>query len=259
MYHNSQEWEMRPLKGNTGQAYMGISQDEKVFFKRNTSPFIAALAAEGFTPKLRWTQRTYTGDVLTAQEWAEGNTLSEEDMTNQEVINLIKSIHENHDLVTMLRRVEGKEFGPLELIELYYSDLAISLQNHGLFNQIAQNLTQSIDEDFFQTNYVVCHGDLNHHNFLMTSDQKLYLVDWDSVKIADPLYDITFLLCRYFSPSEWMDWFDKYEFEQDESFFKRVKWYSQLACLNLIKQYFSEDRHYQLNEAVILLRNIYEN
>lgn len=259
MYHNSQEWEMRPLKGNTGQAYMGISKDEKVFFKRNTSPFIAALAAEGYTPKLRWTQRTYTGDVLTAQEWAEGNILSEEDMADQTVIDLIKSIHTHTELVSMLMRVEGKNFGPLELIELYYSDLAISLQNHVLFNQVIQNLTQTIDEDFFLPTYVVCHGDLNHHNFLRTPEQKLFLVDWDNVKIADPLYDITFLLCRYFTPSEWMDWLNKYEFEQDESFFKRVKWYSLLACLNLIKQYFSEDRHVQLNETVILLRNIYDS
>ena len=51
MYHNNEEWDMHPLDGNTGQAYLGISKNEKVFFKRNTSPFIAALAAEGITPR----------------------------------------------------------------------------------------------------------------------------------------------------------------------------------------------------------------
>ncbi len=259
MYHDSQEWQMTPLNGNTGQAFMGVSHDEKVFFKRNTSPFIAALAAEGITPKLKWTQRTYSGDILTAQEWEDGQILKKEDMIYEPVIQLIHSIHHNETLLALLKRIQAHEYTPQDLICLYYEDLPVSLQGHRFFNRVIHQMEQMIDEDFLTVPYVICHGDLNHNNFLMTADQHLYLVDWDNVKIADPLYDICFLLCRYFPPSRWNEWLKIYNFNRTDSFNKRVKWYSMLACLNLIKQYFSEDRHYQLNETVMLLQNIYEN
>lgn len=259
MYHDSQEWQMTPLSGNTGQAYMGVSHDEKVFFKRNTSPFIAALAAEGITPKLKWTQRTYSGDILTAQEWEDGHILSKEEMISEPVIRLIHSIHHNEPLLALLKRIQAHEYTPLDLIDLYYQDLPVSLQNHHFFNQVVFQMQQMIDSDLLEVPFVICHGDLNHNNFLMTAQNHLYLVDWDNVKIADPLFDICFLLCRYYPPSRWNEWFQIYDFKKSDSFTKRVKWYSMLACLNLIKQYFAEDRNYQLNETVMLLQNIYEN
>lgn len=259
MYHDKEEWQMTPLSGNTGQAYMGVSRNEKVFFKRNTSPFIAALSAEGITPKLKWTQRTYSGDVLTAQEWEDGHVLTKEDMNAPSTIQLIYSIHHNDSLLNLLKRTEAQEVQPHQLLDEYYQDLPLSLQSHHFFNQVASDMYRMIDEDFLTPKYCICHGDLNHNNFLMTHNQQLYLVDWDNVKIADPLYDLCGLLCRYYPPSEWMDWLNSYQFKITDSFQKRVKWYALLACLNLIKEYFSEDRHYRLNETVILLRNIYEN
>lgn len=56
-----------------------------------------------------------------------------------------------------------------------------------------------------------------------------------------------------------MDWLEAYDFPIDLHFTKRVRWYSLLACLRLIKEYYQVDRHYQVNETVILLRNIFEN
>ncbi|MGX7109244.1 phosphotransferase family protein [Facklamia miroungae] len=259
MYHDSEEWRMTPLSGNTGQAYMGVSKDEKVFFKRNTSPFIAALAAEGITPKLKWTQRTYTGDILTAQEWEDGQRLRKEDMASSKVIDLIRSIHQNDSLLNLLKRANAQESSPKDLLQDYYQGLPISLQSHTYFNQIIATMTQMIDSDFFTIDYCICHGDLNHNNFLLTDEKHLYLVDWDNVKIADPLFDICYLLCHYFSPKDWMSWFELYQFPLSDSFQKRVKWYSLLACLNLIKEYYAEDRHYQVNETVVLLKNIYEH
>lgn len=259
MYHQKDEWQMTPLSGNTGQAYMGVNKEEKIFLKRNTSPFIAALAAEGLTPKLKWTQRTYTGDILTAQEWEDGVLLTRADMDSDRVIDLIRTIHQNDSLLNLVKRADGKESTPFDLINDYYQDLPYSLQSHHFFNQIAQEMSHQIDAQWLSLPACICHGDLNHNNFLLTSQEQLYLVDWDNAKIADPLFDICFLLCRYFPPSQWMDWFNRYQFEQTDNFKYRVRWYSLLACLNLIKEYFSEDRHYQLNETVILLKNIYQN
>ena len=257
-FKEKEDWQLHPIGGNTGRAYMGVKSNEKVFLKRNTSPFIAALSASGITPKLRWTQRTYSGDILTAQDWTDGELLTKDNMADEAVIKLIKDIHDSTYLLNMLRFVEGKACRPLDLIDLYFRDLAPSLQNHQYFNQVIQSLEDSIDDDFYQVDYVVCHGDLNHNNFLVSSDEQLYLVDWDNVRVADPLSDITLLLVQYLPPSAWMEWFEAYDFNMSDSFYKRVRWYSILNCLFLIKQYFNENRHHKLNEIVLLLKSIYE-
>ena len=40
---------------------MAEQDGQKLFLKRNSNPFIAALSAEGIVPKLVWTKRIETG------------------------------------------------------------------------------------------------------------------------------------------------------------------------------------------------------
>ena len=42
-----QDWRLRPIKGDTGKAYIGLKDNDKVFIKRNTTPMLAALSKEG--------------------------------------------------------------------------------------------------------------------------------------------------------------------------------------------------------------------
>ena len=69
-------WELHPIGGDTGQAYMAVRAQERVFLKRNSSPFLAALSGEGIAPKLMWTKRSGNGDILTAQEWLNGRSFN---------------------------------------------------------------------------------------------------------------------------------------------------------------------------------------
>ena len=254
--NQNMQWQMLPLQGSSGEAYMGIKDNEKVFLKRNSSPFIASLSAEGLAPKLMWTQRTYSGDLLTAQEWKNAHHLEREEMKSIEVVRLIHKIHNSQHLRVLLKRVQNRAFKPLDFIELYFKNLPSTLVGHQFFNQVIQQLEDSVDDDFYHCQYVVCHGDLNHHNFLKDEEKNLFLVDWEDVKLADPLSDITFFLVQYFQPSAWMDWFNSYQFPIDETFYKRVRWYSLMSCLLLIKQFTIEKQHYKANHYILLLKNI---
>ena len=51
-YNMDSGWDLHPIGGDTGQAYMGVKDHERVFLKRNASPFLAVLSGEGITPKL---------------------------------------------------------------------------------------------------------------------------------------------------------------------------------------------------------------
>lgn len=261
MYIQGEEdWNFEPIGGATGEAYLAERNDEKIFVKRNVSPIVAPLSAAGITPKLIWSQRTFSGDTLTAQEWKDGHLLKRENMSDQEVIDLIKYIHTSDDLLHSLQLVGGKVYRPNDFINDYLDNLSPSLASNDFFNEVIEHLESLIDESLYPDKLVVCHGDLNHNNFLYSKEEDyLYLVDWENVKIADPISDITLLLCQYLKPSEWMEWFDAYGIKYTDCFYKRVRWYSLMNCLFLVKQYFGESRNHIMNQYVMLLKSIYES
>ncbi|SUK95788.1 choline kinase [Staphylococcus aureus] len=49
-------WTLDSAGGASGEAYMAEQDGQKLFLKRNSNPFIAALSAEGIVPKLVWTK-----------------------------------------------------------------------------------------------------------------------------------------------------------------------------------------------------------
>ena len=40
-----QDWQMTPIGGASGEADMGVKNNERVFFNRNSSPFLADQSA----------------------------------------------------------------------------------------------------------------------------------------------------------------------------------------------------------------------
>ena len=260
--NGNKKWTLYPLRGSSGEAFMGVNDDERVFFKRNTSPFISTLSAIGLVPQLKWTQRTYSGEVLTAQEWIDGQLLQPSQMEKHEVTQIIKFYQDNQFLLEMLSQVGGSTKRPVDYIDEYFYDLPQALANHQLFEAVITYLEQSIDDSFYDVEYTVCHGDLNHNNFILTPQEELFLVDWESVCISDPLSDLTMLLCQYFSPSRWYSWFKSFGYETTDftpRFYKRVEWYSLMNCLLLIKDYFLSNRSHKMNETILLLRAIYQS
>ncbi len=69
---------------------MAEQDGQKLFLKRNSNPFIAALSAEGIVPKLVWTEAHRTSEVVTAQHWKNGRELSSNEMKQTRVANFIK-------------------------------------------------------------------------------------------------------------------------------------------------------------------------
>lgn len=252
------DWELKTPLGDTGQAFMGVKNNERLFFKLNTSPFVATLSAEGIAPRLKWARRTIEGDILTAQEWHDGRLLTPDEMMNTSVIDLIHYIHHCDHLLNSLEKIHPQKTYPINFIDHYFKELPIALANHHFFNEVIDFLENDLDEAFYNVDYVVCHGDLHHLNFLESLNNHLYLVDWEEVKIADPLSDITFLLCQYFPPSQWSSWFREYQMPMEDNFYKRVQWYSLMNALRLIKHFYLIEDYEKANQMILLLRAIYK-
>lgn len=218
------DWHLHPAGGATGEAYIASQGEKKIFIKRNSSPFLAVLSAEGIVPKLLWTKRIGNGDVITAQQWIEGRELKANEMVESKVAMLLGKIHRSTELLNMFQRIGNKPLTP---------SIIVSNLQHTL------NRMQIVDEEiergiiflFHQLQFVsydehvVCHGDINHNNWIVDEDETLYLIDWDGASVADPAIDLGLLLYLYVPRSDWKNWLQSYGIELTENLQIRMRFY----------------------------------
>jgi thiamine kinase-like enzyme len=251
-YILGEEWEISPAGGATGEAYFAQFEDKKLFLKRNSSPFLAVLSAEGIVPKLVWTKRLENGDVITAQLWLDGRELKPSDMKHSDVAKLLNKIHSSKELLDMLMRIGKAPLMPKELLQdledASYFQL-LSMKNHSI--KSALDFLRDGLKSIESVEYVVCHGDINHNNWLLSHTEQLFLIDWDGAMVADPAIDIGMLLYSYIPQDEWSEWLGHYGLELDDNLMHRMKWYVIYQTL-LSVQWFEEkqlveQKHYAVN------------
>ncbi len=218
------EWQITPAGGQTGEAYIARKNGEKLFLKRNSSPFLAVLSAEGIVPKLIWTKRMENGDVITAQHWLNGRELKPDDMNSISVARLLSKIHKSDALLSMLKRI-GKE--PL-LPEHILSEIGERMSEECRKNSVIQQALLFLEKEMAAVqsqDMVVCHCDVNHNNWLLSEREELFLIDWDGAMIADPALDLGMLLSWYIPREEWAGWLQEYGIDLTGSLLERMQWY----------------------------------
>nr|WP_243291149.1 phosphotransferase family protein [Bacillus sp. FJAT-47783] len=218
------EWAISPAGGATGDAFYAEKDGKRLFLKRNSSPFLAVLSAEGIVPKLVWTRRMENGDVITAQHWLNGRELKPKDMNDEQVAQLLYKIHHSNELLDMLKRLGKKPLTPKDLLHEIKRTVDVELQLVPVIQQaiiVLENHLPNIEHD----EMVVCHCDINHNNWLLSNDQQLYLIDWDGAMIADPAIDLGMLLYSYIPEEEWEMWLGKYGISLTEKLLARMNWY----------------------------------
>lgn len=167
------EWSLVPAGGVTGDAYIAQNGQQKLFLKRNTSPFLAVLSAEGIVPKLLWTRRVTNGDVISAQKWLPGQKLEPEDMKLERVAKLLKKIHSSKALVQMIQRLGKQPLHAQELLQQLQLVLRGDIRDEETIQQGLQYLMDSL-KDIEYNEFVVCHCDVNHNNWLLSDEDELF-------------------------------------------------------------------------------------
>lgn len=239
-------WTLDSAGGASGEAYMAEQDGQKLFLKRNSNPFIAALSAEGIVPKLVWTKRIETGEVVTAQHWKNGRELTFEEMNQTRVAKLLKKIHSSKTLLTMLKRMEMEPITPDILYQKINTSLSRQVLSHHVIRKALTYLEEhkpNLDPRF----YTVVHGDVNHNNWLLSDHDELYLVDWEGAMLADPAIDIGMLLYNYVPQSEWSEWLEKYGAKESLDLSKRMKWYTVIQAIGLVEWNEEQKRYKDMN------------
>lgn len=245
-----QEWEIVPAGGATGEAFIALKDNEqKLFLKRNSSPFLAVLSAEGIVPKLVWTKRLENGDVITAQHWLNGRELSHQEMNEERVAKLLRKIHRSKPLLMMLKRLGKSPLRPESILTQLETSLDHDIvQLPVVFDAIAflQNNLLLVECD----EVVVCHGDVNHNNWLMTKGEELFLIDWDGAIIGDPAIDLGVLLYSYIPLNDWRSWLSQYGMTLDASLEMRMKWHVIAQSLSSIQWHKDKNRLEEMNRLI---------
>ncbi|SNV03088.1 choline kinase [Staphylococcus piscifermentans] len=239
-------WTLDSAGGASGEAYMAEQDGQKLFLKRNSNPFIAALSAEGIVPKLVWTKRIETGEVVTAQHWKNGRELTFEEMNQTRVAKLLKKIHSSKTLLTMLKRMEMEPITP----DILYQKINTSLSRQVLTHHVVRKALTYLEEHKPELDprfYTVVHGDVNHNNWLLSDHDELYLVDWEGAMLADPAIDIGMLLYNYVPQNEWSEWLEKYGAKESLDLSKRMKWYTVIQAIGLVEWNEEQKRYKDMN------------
>lgn len=251
-----QGWEITPAGGATGEAFFAQHEKQKLFLKRNSSPFLAVLSAEGIVPKLIWTKRMESGDVITAQKWLSGRELTPREMNDERVALLLRKIHHSKPLLGMLERLGKSPLQPDVLLNKLEEDMdeelfalpSVEKSFQYLFNEVV-NMTSD--------KMVVCHCDVNHNNWLLSEADKLYLIDWDGAMIADPAIDLGPLLYWYIDKESWEVWLDKYGICLNDNLQLRMKWYVVVQTLQFIHWHKQKYRFEEMNYWINYLETIF--
>lgn len=252
-------WQVTPAGGVTGEAYYAQYGEQKLFLKRNSSPFLAVLSAEGIVPKLLWTKRLENGDVITAQRWVNGRELKSFEMQEELVAKLLGKIHRSKELLEMFKRIGNKPLKPLSII----NQVTIKLNEVGInvkiINEALNYLKEHIDQvDQDCLNYVVCHCDINHNNWVLSQEGELYLIDWDGAMVADPALDLGLLLYWYIPTTDWNKWLLNYGIELNESLYKRMHWYVVSQTLYAIIWHHERNEVDEVNGSLTFLEKLLE-
>lgn len=246
------DWEIMPAGGVTGKAFFARHAGKELFLKRNSSPFLAMLSAEGIVPKLVWTKRLENGDVISAQHWLNGRELAPDEMSSERVARLMAKIHSSKPLLNMLKRLGKQPVSPAAMLSDIKRRLAVMEHIHDV--QEAWAFLEADVPDLDESRLVVCHSDVNHHNWLLSEEDELFLIDWDGAMIADPAMDAGALLFGYVKPEQWEEWLAHYGVILTPELFHRLKWYAVIQLLFSIEWSHRKTRFHDMNRQLGKLR-----
>lgn len=244
-----EQWNITSAGGATGKAFVGELDDKRLFLKRNSSPFLAVLSAEGIVPKLLWTKRLENGDVVTAQRYLDVIKLTPEEMNSTEVNQLLHKIHTSKELFSMFTRIHKEIETPFVILNKVRLNLSEQLFVQPIIQKCLHFLEDTIPT-LDRGSLSVCHGDIFHQNYIRDEEGTLYLVDWDGAIVADIAVDISILLYSYIPESDWDEWLQLYGLERTKELEHRLKWYNIVHIL--IRMELNKDR----DEMLILTNKL---
>ena len=243
------------LDDNYEEDYFCSRDNHRYFIKKNTTPMIATLSAEGIVPTLRWTRRMSNGDVLIAQDFENGRTLDTKDMTDPRIPEILRKVHSSPKLKRIMQAQGYQEETAHRSLANLKSLITDDLRKNKNILYAINYLENNLPEDKIE--YTPCHTDLHKDNWLLSDKGKLFLVDWEHAILGDPAIDISFILYRYIPQNMWGEWLEIYGQEPTLKYRNRLKWYIALQTVIMIVWFHEKKLFSDMNNWLVFLDKIF--
>ncbi|MDR0298424.1 MAG: phosphotransferase family protein [Streptococcaceae bacterium] len=244
--------EMRPIESSSGTSYMGKIGTQQVFVKLNASPILPLVAAEGITPKILWTRELENGNgSLTAQSWIEGHVLTNAEMLHPDIPKLLMKLHTSRSIRDSLSQFDRSVKRPASVLNDLLENEESQIAKNSFLSGVAQEMQTKVPM-LNNLNIMVLHGDIRPSNWLLEEKTgRLYLIDWDTVSLGDPFYDIGYYISHFVARADWAMMMSRLGYSlTDVSVWSKLRWYGQLAFL------VHADHAMRLNNIVAANREI---
>ncbi len=238
-----QDWELiLPPSGRGHATYIAQNGGERYFIKLGAQvAYYQALASLDLTPAVIEAGCLDDGTSLMVQLFVDGRNPSRHDFKQylEKFAIVVNNTHHNLTLQAVLP----------EVVSSAYKDVGMAAfrriqQKWELYRPQVPTVAAYVDdtlaalkqevESFTDAGLVASHNDICNANWLITADEKVYLIDLEAMSLDDPALDMGALLWWYYPP-EWRQQFLAIAgYEYDEAFKNRMQVRMALHCLDII-------------------------
>lgn len=200
-----------------------------------------AMAKIGLTPLIILHGQLESGSSVIVQQFIDGRNPSRADYRERlkDVAQIIRTLHKDQRVRAVLERTSSnfyKDAGLQALARLRHKWNQQKEQIPSLADFVdksLEHLETQIDQ-FSGKGLAASHGDICNANWLFASDGKIYLIDFDLMKLDDPALDMGALLWWYYPPELRESFLDVAGYSYDEAFQLRMQIRMAMHCLDIL-------------------------
>ena len=262
-----QDWDFSIPHGTGMETYVVQASEQRYFVKVGVAvERYQAMADIGLTPPILACRQLESGSSIIVQPLINGHNPSRRDYREQleKVAALIQRMHSDPRVRAKLSSVPSRlhkdaGFSALNSLRKRWEHYRAEVSDvAGFVDQSLDTLESQIGK--FSTEGLVCsHNDICNANWLFTDNGDIYVVDFESMSMDDPAFDLGALLWWYYPPELRRKFLDVagYPYDSDVMFRMRVR--MALHCLSITlprERSFDKFNPKRYDEALVDFRAI---
>jgi thiamine kinase-like enzyme len=240
---SNQAWEITlPPHGTGNETYFARSNRQTCFIKLGAhTDRYQVMSKLGLSPQIITLGNLEDGTSILVQQRIDGQKPSHKDFHRylKKFAESIKKTHQSEDLKRILPKRSSPRYKDVGLeilgeVEQRWGKRESEVPTFaGYVNEKITYLKNQLDQ-FTGDGLVASHNDICNGNWLVSSDEKLYLLDYESMALDDPALDIGAILWWYYPPELRDEFLEITGYNHDERFRDRMRIRMAIHNLNII-------------------------
>lgn len=238
----SHQWRLTQPKSSGSESYLAHSQEVIYFVKVGVQiDRYQAAAAIGLTPQIAEVGYLEDRTSIMIQRFVTGRRPSSSDfrLYLEKIARTVNRMHHSPELRSLLPEMPTGLYREVGLMRLYqvqhrWADYEKQVPDAAdLVNEGIESISREIQQ-FSGAGLVAAHNDICNANWLISADEQIYLIDFETMSMDDPASDIGAILWWYYPPELRRKFLEITGCADDQAFQLRMRVRMALHCLNIL-------------------------